>query len=171
MKIRDIVTKPSEALQAMVDGLKEQDEREDFEIDMDVWGMVRNKMCFGCAATCAIQKIAGKNLNHDIPKEYMDKSTGEIRAVHLHEEILGLETTQEATDFECAINNARKGKLPLLFKFFDIYPVDYMTYAKYKTLTCIYDDKNNLMSMETNNWRKFIPFVEKKIMQLQEAGY
>ena len=35
MRIKDTVTQPSEALQAMIDGLEKQSKRDGFEIDME----------------------------------------------------------------------------------------------------------------------------------------
>ena len=128
-------------------------------------------MCFGCAATCAIQKIVGKNIDYEITKDHIDPMSWEIQSKYLHEEIFGLETTQEATTFEQAINGARMGSLILLFEFFEIDPAEYMTKAGCKNFIRIYDDEDDIICMETANWRKLIPFVEKKIKQLQEAGY
>lgn len=43
--------KPSDAVQAMVDGLRAVDERDDFKIKMYQFGHEEDGICFGCAAT------------------------------------------------------------------------------------------------------------------------
>ena len=60
-KIKDIISKPSQAIRAMVEGLKAQSLRKDFVIEMGTFGSLQDQLCAGCAATCAIQQIAGKN--------------------------------------------------------------------------------------------------------------
>lgn len=78
IKIREKITKPSEMVRAMINGLRRQDEREDFHIKMDKWaglGSLDGKpVCFGCAATCAVQELTKDPvpsevglLGHDIP--------------------------------------------------------------------------------------------------------
>lgn len=60
-KVKDIISKPSEAVRAMVDGLKEASKRSDFIIDMNTFGNNVGDICCGCAATCAIQKVFDYN--------------------------------------------------------------------------------------------------------------
>ena len=57
------------ATTAMINGLKAQNKREDFTINMGDYGAAfyteeRGKItCFGCAATCAVQEYFGLNFN------------------------------------------------------------------------------------------------------------
>ena len=58
------------AVEAMIKGLHKQDKRGDFYVDMNSYGgaggkksSVRKLVCYGCAATCAIQEFSGINLN------------------------------------------------------------------------------------------------------------
>ena len=55
------------AAAAMVAGLKIQAARDDFTVNMMVYGDVNNQksMCFGCAATCAIQEHTGVDFDAD----------------------------------------------------------------------------------------------------------
>jgi hypothetical protein len=52
---------PSSAVRAMVNGLRNQDRRADFQVDMGSFGLVHRGVCFGCAATCALQEATGRN--------------------------------------------------------------------------------------------------------------
>jgi hypothetical protein len=98
--IKDIITKPSEALQAMVDGLLEQSKRGDFKIDMDTYGTYdENNICCGCAATCTVQKLLNKNLD----KENIDYES--------HSEFFGIE---DIIEFESVMNEARMGYFSIL---------------------------------------------------------
>ena len=59
------------AFSAMIKGLKNQEKREDFTINMGSYGEVYSnndidqKICAGCAATCAIQEYFGINFDAD----------------------------------------------------------------------------------------------------------
>ena len=64
------------AVDAMINGLKNQSERAGFTVSMNSYGEAHGItaygeiMCFGCAATCAIQEYAGVNFNYrSIPNE------------------------------------------------------------------------------------------------------
>lgn len=159
--IKKEVAKPSKALQFMIDGLRRQDERPTFFIDMDVYGETREyysirqlkyfratkkNTCFGCAATCAIQEIASKNLT----KRDMH---AEGRAHKLGYSYLKMR------EFEKAIDYARGGYLRKLFNFFAL------------EFSNVHREKfQHRISLSTLNWREDIPQVEKLIMELYEAG-
>ena len=101
--------KVSVALQAMIDGLHYQSQRKDFKIAMKSFGDFNNNngVCYGCAATCAVQKLSGVN--------FCDSSiTGELtRAKFLDVNVHDLK------DFEDAIDSARNGYLYELFVYMD----------------------------------------------------
>ena len=52
------------AIQAMIDGLFAADRRADFVIDMATYGSASDTICYGCAATCALQQITNCQLTH-----------------------------------------------------------------------------------------------------------
>jgi hypothetical protein len=83
-KISDIISKPSEALQEMLNGLNESKTWKNFELDMDTYGEVSRgvTICFGCAATCTVYAIAKKqaitrgisNFTSKKPNQYANQS-------------------------------------------------------------------------------------------------
>ena len=136
----------------MIDGLEKQSKRDGFEIDMESFAYYADDMCFGCAATCTVQKIAGTNL----PADNAGAVDFQFEAVEL-----GFDNLTELRDFENAIDDARRGILKSLYKF----------YEKKDVGIDIEDDDYELISMETHNWEEQIPFVEDTIIKLQEIGY
>lgn len=88
MTIKEIVL-------AMIAGL----EREYIKVDMTVYGVIRDGVCFGCAATNAVCEISGVT--------FSSKSIENIfeRAMFLHTEPAFLNY------FEIAINKLRLGRL------------------------------------------------------------
>lgn len=64
-KIRDLVQgKPSVVVRAMINGLEKAQRRKSFVVDMwTYFGLDDDeKVCVGCAATCALQELTGINL-------------------------------------------------------------------------------------------------------------
>lgn len=93
--------KPSVAIKFALDGIKTQTQRPDFRLNMGTFGDYApiTKTCYGCAATCAIQEIAGKNL---------DQNT--IFNLGKRSDALGFDY-KELEGFEGAIDCARNGVL------------------------------------------------------------
>lgn len=148
-KIKDIISKPSEALQAMVDGLLEQNARPDFRIDMNTFGSFSEMkhVCYGCAATCAVQKLIGVNFN---------KENINLRGLAVNIEHVDLSA------FEWRIDMARMGLLRLLFLYFGF---DDNILDIGSNLTTA------LFCLENHNWRQELPKVTAHIKLLQEEGY
>jgi len=149
-KIRDIISKPSEALRAMVDGLLEQSQREDFLIEMSDWGSATEKVCFGCAATCTLQKVAGINLMPGTQRYGVGN-------LDWRSDQLGLDEN-DVNHFENAMNDARMGDLETLFEYFDI---------DVQGLGLIRDYE---WYLHNDNWRKQLPQVEETIQYLISKG-
>jgi hypothetical protein len=107
--IRELIkNKPSVALQAMVNGLQAQSNRDDFRIRMSTYGAYGGGICYGCAATCALQELA--QVNFDFPA-----------ISSLKKRAAACSFSYEETDkFEAAIDNARLGELAGLFRFCEI---------------------------------------------------
>ena len=136
-----IQNKPSIALQAMVDGLKEQSKRKDFKIRMTTFGESNNKFCYGCAATCTLQKIAGKDLTADNIGLTNDRAT-----------FLKFDPI-ELKSFELAIDEAREGCLYELFNFCGTAVLNKISYYGFR--------------LKTDDWEEQLPIVEKLIKELQ----
>lgn len=147
-RIRDIISKPSQALRAMCQGLIEQDKREDFEVDMGTFGEMYAdiKKCFGCAATCAISKIA--NVNFTLGN--IDDRT--LRARYSNLSLFDLRRFEEAMEY------ARVGDTEELFNYFQIeeYP-----YELQETNVCFINA----------NWQQSTKDIQPYIERLEEAGY
>ena len=139
--------KPSNALQAMYDGLLKQDKRIGFVVNFRFFGgVLSDKVCFGCAATCALQEISQVDLN-----------PGNINLVGERAKAYGFEN-DETTRFEITMDYARNGNLYLLFGF------------------CGLDCRKSYhfmdgISMLSKNWRKQMPRLKKLIADLKQAGY
>jgi hypothetical protein len=105
-----INSKPSTAIWATLQGLETQSLRDDYKTNMKTYGVydMVSKVCYGCAATAAIQEIAGVNLDRT------NIETVEERALALGFDI------KELTAFEEAIDGARAGRLRLLGYFCDV---------------------------------------------------
>ena len=62
-RMRDFCPHPSDAVRAMVKGLRTARDAKDFRVDMGDYGHVESlgeeKICYGCAATCAILESLG----------------------------------------------------------------------------------------------------------------
>jgi hypothetical protein len=141
--IKDIISKPSEALQAMMDGLLEQAQRSDFKIDMLTYGKYdENNICYGCAATCTVQKLLNKNLD----KENIDWD--------LHSEFFGI---KDIIEFERVMDWARVGDLRDLFYYFNL-------------LDKFENDFDDMFGLETDNWKRELPKVKELIKELKEKG-
>jgi hypothetical protein len=142
--IRETLKVPSAALQAMVNGLRKQSKRSDFKIDMGTFGDAYGGVCYGCAATCALQEISGIDFTlenmlwHNLP--YATPFSG-----------------QEISDFEDVIDAARSGYLLPLFTFFHLHPIHNRGYPR-------------RFNLDTDNWEEQLPEVEKLIAELKEKG-
>lgn len=94
------------AVEAMITGLEEQSKREDFKIDMRTFGTAYADLCYGCAATCAVQKLTKYNyciftIDHRL-----------LRATSVNV------STNDLTIFENAIDQLREGSIRMLFLYF-----------------------------------------------------
>lgn len=141
---RAILQTPANALQAMVDGLREQSKRPDFLVDMSTYGEASSDgaICYGCAATCAVQKATGINLTA--------KSIGykAVQAVALDV------ASDDLRMFEAVINEARCGRLYQLFWYF--------------RMTRLYRESyNNRWFLSDSNWEAQLPAVESFIAELK----
>jgi hypothetical protein len=150
LNIKTIAPKPSDALQAMIDGLREQSTRQNFRVDMHTFGEYSKNLgiCYGCAATCAVQKLAGKNF--------------EGSEIDFHPEsarYLNLDKTQMVR-FESAIDDARKCILEALFEFYEIQDVpDEVVYPE------------STWTLRNADWEMQLPRVQRYVDFIREQGY
>lgn len=129
------------ALEAMCNGLEYQDSREDFTIDMCTYGDALYPQCLGCAATCALQDIAG-----------IDFTTTTISLTRTRQEAGRFTDWEDVSEFECAINMARHGRLNALYGFCG---------SEEKT-------KRQPWTLTTHNWKKELPKVRRFIKNLMK---
>ena len=150
-KITDIISKPSEAVDAMIAGLRRQSRRKNFEIKMATYGSSVGKICFGCAATCTIQELAHKNL----PPESM--SLEMLRA-----EFLGFNTV-DLSEFESVINNLRNGYVYHILSYFEVKQelIDEVQHSSFYI---------TLPVLDTHNWKEKLPPYVKFSKYLKSLG-
>ena len=142
--------KPSVALKAMCDGLREHSKRDDFAVRMGTYGDAEGNICYGCAATCAVQQIAGVRFTpNTVPVDHWhDGFENHAKACGiLHADI---------REFEFAIDNAREGEMERLFSYFNV-PVESRL-------------GNGTWCMGTDNWPGEIRKVRHYIAKLQKLG-
>ena len=146
---REMLKQPSAALQAMVSGLLKQSRRTDFKISMSTYGAAQLGVCFGCAATCAVQEAAN-----------VDLTSSTILPMAVRVDALGVSAI-DCWEFELAIDNARCGRLRQLFEYFKL-PVPSQ-----------YGDRMVVAFAEltTENWRKQLPAVRRAIEELRKSGH
>ena len=147
-KIKDIISKPSEALEAMVAGLLKQSQRADFIINMSTFGSENThdkRKCFGCAATCTIQQLAGKDL-----------TPANISSEIKRADALDFDY-EDMESFEMAIESARHGGMWRLFKYFN--------------MDCPEDLEEAGFNLNTSDWDRQIDDVRKFIDVLKREGY
>jgi hypothetical protein len=107
--------KPSKAVRAMVEGLRDIKTRDDFEIDMSSYGDSDEEgtICFGCAATVTLMRVTGVTFTPDtIGQDRVDRMIA-----------MGMDPTDtfsyyELQAFEMAINNLRLGNVYVFLRGF-----------------------------------------------------
>ncbi len=144
-------TKPSEFLQAMVDGLRAAAETPKQDICMKTFGHVDQEgVCYGCAATWALQNLAGKTLTAE--QVELLGSTHELPT----KDFYGV-SGRRIYDFETAIDWARKGEIGELADFCHIARKTLAPWLTRWWLT-------------TMNWRDELPAVEAAIAEMRAEG-
>lgn len=130
-------------------------------VDMSTFG--RSALpdeCFGCAATCAIMDV----LDSEPTPELLWDDESEARLLLDMSRNLTLEDARDLiTDFEIAMDDARKGYIVSLFQFFygrGIIPEE---------LTVIEDE--HPFYLLTDDWEEHLGKVEAMADALEDAGY
>jgi hypothetical protein len=146
--IRELAPKPSDAIKAMLDGLAELP-RGNFIVDMGTYGRADGEICYGCAATCAVHKLAGKTPD----PSYIYQAARPYR--------LDLEPIQ-LEYFEEAINLFRMGMPWTLFDFYGL--MDPVVLEEEFTVA-------QPWMMTNQNWRGHLRFVREYQQRLVAAGF
>ena len=151
------MTTPSDALQAMVDGLLRNSRRKDFKVDMGTFGRAADGICFGCAATCAVQEASGKQfVFEELRGIYGLNSRFRNLSIGAQAECLGENYVKLAT-LENAIDGARQGYLRELFRYFGLGDEHRQGY----------DER---FELKTHNWRDQLGAVCDLIEELEAQG-
>lgn len=132
------------AVEAMILGLKKQSKRKVFEITMSTFGDFNDKVCFGCAATCTVQQVYGKNFNRKNIAGYESRAKF-MKAI-----------SEDLAEFESAIDGLRMGYLGDIFKYF-----------KKKMPVKIYRVTLSLSELSSSNWEVFLPDYENLLTKLK----
>jgi|SRR5688572_1417577 len=167
LNIKQKVKKPSRALQYMLDGLEKQSRRRVFKINMNTFGQVgspalrgaeNSKICYGCAATCAVQEIAGKNLT---PSAFKNVDADDYsEGLNVRAKVSRIDA-KELSDFEFAIDDFRRGGVSILLQFFN-FTSENPQYFELKYEILALD-----ICMGSENWREEIPKVKQAIKILK----
>lgn len=138
---------PSDALEAMCDGLEKADARPDFSVAMMDYGSYREatEHAYGCAATCAAMEAA------DLQLDITNIAPRSRRAAAFDVDVDALE------EFEEACSRARHGTLGGLFRLFGL---DYSDAP--------YDYR---WEMCTDSWREQLPRVREAIKEMRLNGH
>lgn len=136
---------PSSAIRAMINGLRNQSQRDDFSVDMLTFGAHIGSTCFGCAATCAVQQATGINFTRDSIKSCVSKSKAVgVSPLHLQQ-------------FEYVIDDLRLGAIAPLFEYYDLdIP---------RELICL-----DLPLMVNSTWEDSLPAYEALAAELEKSG-
>ena len=114
-KLYEKAPKPSDAIFAMIRGIKAQLKSDNFFINMLTFGSYdeKGKMCYGCAATCAIIDLTGYE-----PEQVVFRNSGD----YFDPQKVGRKVYERNLttlhQFEEAINGIRQGKLDHLLYFY-----------------------------------------------------
>jgi hypothetical protein len=152
------------AVQAMIDGLKTHSKREDFIIKMSTYGELSEKnICFGCAATCAVQQLSGVTFTADKIRSKFPAVKGySIDLLPSSQAVLLDMKSSDINHFEESINALRQtgiGPLMTYFGFDDIVK----EISIYSFLR-----ENPLEKLATSNWEKNLEGYQKLADFLKE---
>jgi hypothetical protein len=152
-EVRELAPKPSDAIKAMIAGLRGIPS-DSFVVVMSSFGgtgyINGRNVCFGCAATCAAHKLAGKQ-----------PSCKHITDEQQRAEYLDFDP-QDLMDFEIAIDDFRQGWLGELLE--DYYGLDRQKLPDELTADQPWD-------LHSNNWQEQLPAIEAYVAELEAAGF
>lgn len=143
---------PSIAVQAMIDGIDHALTLPNFRINMTTYLERKGKICYGCAATCAVLNLVGF--------DYLNKKQIPVGFTMLSEEF---EDLKKWNGFEGAIDDLRLGDIVCFFEYFDIY-LSYEQLDEFSEGMVIMKDKVSRSKWE----KKFKPYYLELITKLKK---
>lgn len=150
--LEKIQSKPSIALQFMVDGLENTKNQSNSVVDMGTYGSANNNICFKCAATVTIESM----FNHVFNPEEIITIGRRVNSLSNDDGFFYIEYSL----FEDVMDCARCGLLEKLFEFCkEVYTNKLNAKFEYR------------FRLSSDNWEKELPKVKKVIKELQEQGY
>jgi hypothetical protein len=173
MKAKVDTMKPSDWLQAMIDGLRQAKADPYYKVDMKSYGhwtsggeLKNPEMCFGCAATATLMLMI------DTPymalvKDYGQSVSDSSSYVDLLLYAVDYNSEIDLARTETAIDYARNGTLNPLFRLCSIPPMNVLQLNNSATA----GGWNNRFLMTNKNWEAEIPKVEELITEMKTAGY
>ena len=158
------ISKPSEAIRAMIEGLKENSDREDFKIDMGSFGKTdESNICFGCAATCTLQKLSGVKFT----KENIFRADRRTIAINRHLSEGDIILSKQLFNFESAIDGLRTGCYIDIIYFFELYDQFHEARTKDHELFKSYQ---SLPTLSTGSWMHNLAPYENFATELEKHG-
>ena len=151
------VTKPSQVVRAMIDGLNHHCTRDDFEVNMEVFidKLVYKNLCIGCAATCAIQEVLNKEITRDdLAREEEFDLKLEANRFDLYSHLFHTDhnETNAIMLFESLVEHLRTGDIVGLLQFYE---------CKQEDIDNILDSwEDNLPVLTTRTWEENIKSYE-----------
>lgn len=132
---RERLGKPSAAVQAMIDGLREM-EGKGAMVNMGFFFLVSDRECFACAATAAVMKATGCDWGH--ARAELSSNKGLLWPAFA--KVLGPDVEPDDLEyFEKAMDRFRMGRTCDLFHYFG---VDYPDLAAdWELWTCGWEDQ------------------------------
>jgi hypothetical protein len=173
MKVKIDAMKPSDWLQAMIDGLRQAKSDPHWRVDMASYGYWTHgddpkvsEMCFGCAATATFMLMLDTPYMAVI-EEHGESSSGSRPYSDLVMDAIDYNSEVDLARTEIAIDHARNGILAPLFRLCNLDP------NRTPEMIAIPKDCgwNNRFHMQNNNWETEIPKVETVIAEMKLAGY
>jgi len=156
--------RPSEALRAMCRGLEKMGSKEWFEVDMSVFVGRDSRICYGCAATCALIEALGESESDDLKDRFLavnDRFCGWDSMSRAFPEL----DFEEFKEFEDAMDSARLGNLSRLAGFLGIHDED-----DYGFMCPEPGQGGSDWVVHDRNWQTEIAKVEKFAQELEGRG-
>lgn len=162
------ISRPSQALQAMIDGLQGREKNQ--HVDMASFGyrLEGHHTCYGCAATWTLQQLRGEPL----PGEYFtafDEDCVALRDASLDTQERSHVLKQrdyEVESFEIAMDHARQGLLKTLFEFFGLSKSDVKSFNDY-----CHSNGVRVRRLINESWEDCLPDYVELVKHLEKQGY
>jgi hypothetical protein len=173
MKAKVDTMKPSDWLQAMIDGLRQAKADPYYKVDMKSFGHWQSggqlkvpEMCFGCAATATFMFLL-ETPYMAVVKEYGASASDSSSYADLVMNAVDYNSEVDLARIETVIDHARNGMLNPLFRLCFIQPMDV---PKLNSST-VFGGWNNRFMMTNIDWETEIPKVETVIAEMKLEGY